>query len=1227
MLGFNNFGGSGSSITSFFSKATNSVFSSLGCPSLSSLGLSFSNIFKLLNQNSIEENVELKDVNLQTSTYNRVIPEVFGSVRVAGNVIWASEIRKINIHHSAKMTKNGSQSAYNEYMVRGSFAIAICKGEVDEIKNIYVNDEPLNLTTYNIKMYYGDEKQKPDTTIQSLLGNNTPAFRGLCYVVFTEFPMEEFGGVIPNFTFDVVKTKNIDDGENEMEHLVKAITIIPGSGEFVYDTITQKKLNGDWIANTFYETEKATILNNHTTTKNTDAVDSLNDLQKTFPNLEWVSLVVCWFCDSLDCGEANVYPACENRNSITMPDSWQVGTKTRNNAMLVGLDEKENIRYGGTPSDACVKRYAQEIKRRGLKLCVYPMLMVDVDKKPWRGHITGDVNEIESFFTKSNGYNNFVCHYAKLLRDYADAIIIGSEMVGLTRICNKINNAYPAVDEFCKLSGYVRKIVGNNVKITYAADWSEYHHDDRGDYNLDKLWANQNIDFVGIDAYFPLTDETKSTYDIEMIKEGWRSGEGYDFYYEDTKRTIKKNLSPRYAWKNVEWFWKNEHYNSNGKKTEWIPKSKKIWFTEYGFPSVDCCTNQPNVFYSVGSLDSAFPRHSSGNMDFKAQRIAIKATELAWQNSDFVENKFLYTWDARPYPYFPNLSNVWADAGCWKYGHFLNGKSGISMLSNVIAYLCEKAGLNKEDYDVSMLKENAITGYIVDDKKSVLVHLKTLAVAFRFDAYIEDGKIIFKSLDDANIHKINADDIIVVSKSEDKEGENKKLFDYENIGINHIPSSVELLFIDCDKNYSSSTAMAKNNDKNNGIYSTSIKVPMNISRAQEIAWSILSSLSNQNTIYNITLPISYIFISPLDRLLFNNNGEEHSILVKEIEVESATQIKIIGVPDDVNREILSNLSLTNDVQNIKLTTSETSYIAETNFDVFELYNTSDDVNSENLTLRCAIWSGDKNWKGATIYYSTDNEKNYNVFSHITSQTSIGKILNYKCKSNCASVSANYIDDETSITFSLHNENGKLVSIDDEDFSHLKNKVLIDGEIIAFRDVQQVGNNVFTISHLLRGRFNTEQYIKQYKIGDDVILIDEDFFAVDIPITKKDKPIYFKVISDGETLLNATAKRITPIGKSLMNFEVKNLDKKTMQNGDIRLSFSARKNYKITNLANFAYSNKVMVKIFDNNNVCVRASYIENNNHMYYTTSMQKNDFGCVVGQNEIYFTATSIVEI
>ena len=74
-------------------------------------------------------------------------------------------------------------------------------------------------------------------------------------------------------------------------------------------------------------------------------------------------------------------------------------------------------------------------------------------------------------------------------------------------------------------------------------------------------------------------------------------------------------------------------------------------------------------------------------MDFKAQRVAITATEEAWQNSECVERLFLYTWDARPYPYYPNLTDVWSDGGIWKYGHFLNGKTGIATLTNVIKYL------------------------------------------------------------------------------------------------------------------------------------------------------------------------------------------------------------------------------------------------------------------------------------------------------------------------------------------------------------------------------------------------------------------------------------------------------------------------------------------------------------------------------------------------------------
>ena len=63
--------------------------------------------------------------------------------------------------------------------------------------------------------------------------------------------------------------------------------------------------------------------------------------------------------------------------------------------------------------------------------------------------------------------------------------------------------------------------------------WSEYHHTEDCWYNMDKLWATNNIDFIGIDAYFPLTKTEENNITKESIKHGWESGEYYDYYYDN----------------------------------------------------------------------------------------------------------------------------------------------------------------------------------------------------------------------------------------------------------------------------------------------------------------------------------------------------------------------------------------------------------------------------------------------------------------------------------------------------------------------------------------------------------------------------------------------------------------------------------------------------------------------------------------------------------------------
>ena len=52
----------------------------------------------------------------------------------------------------------------------------------------------------------------------------------------------------------------------------------------------------------------------------------------------------------------------------------------------------------------------------------------------------------------------------------------------------------------------------------------------------------------------------------------------------------------------------------------------------------------------------------------------------------------LWAWDARPYPYFPDLTDVWGDGPNWERGHWLNGRLGRASLAGLIAAVMQDHG-------------------------------------------------------------------------------------------------------------------------------------------------------------------------------------------------------------------------------------------------------------------------------------------------------------------------------------------------------------------------------------------------------------------------------------------------------------------------------------------------------------------------------------------------------
>lgn len=142
----------------------------------------------------------LGEQKMQISTYGTRIPTVFGTIRIAGNVIWATKY----VEHSHKEGGKGGPS-YFTYTYTCSFAIGLAEGELLQINRVWADGK---LITPTYTFYTGSETQEPDPVIESYEGiGNAPAYRGLSYVVFEDFELEDYGNRIPQLNFECVRFK------------------------------------------------------------------------------------------------------------------------------------------------------------------------------------------------------------------------------------------------------------------------------------------------------------------------------------------------------------------------------------------------------------------------------------------------------------------------------------------------------------------------------------------------------------------------------------------------------------------------------------------------------------------------------------------------------------------------------------------------------------------------------------------------------------------------------------------------------------------------------------------------------------------------------------------------------------------------------------------------------------------------------------------------------------
>jgi len=751
----------------------------------------------------------IPELRLSGAAEGAPMAAVFGRARVAGQVIWAARFKErwIDSRVGGSKGPRTTQAAYSL-----SFAVAVCEGPIDGIGRVWADGKPMDMSGVVMRVHTGAEDQAPDALIEAVEGA-APAYRGVAYVVFEDLALGPYGNRPPQLSFEVFHRPRANGAAPGLEERLKGVCLIPGAGEFVY--ATDLVMRRDGLTRITSET-----LNN--SEGRPDLVVSLDQLQAQLPNVEEVTLVVAWFGDDLRCGSCAIRPKVEQAAKATIPYAWQVNGVGRADAAVVST-HGGGPAYGGTPADRAVLQAIAELKRRGLRVTLYPFVLMDVPAGnalpdpyggaaqgayPWRGRITchpaagrpgtpdktaAATAQVSAFFGAATaaqfgtadglptysgpagdwGLRRMLLHYAKLaqLAGGVDGFILGSELRGLTTVRDGASS-YPAVTALKALAGQVRGLLGPATKLGYAADWSEYFGHQPGDgsgdvhFHLDPLWSDANIDFVGVDYYPPMADWRDGgahldagrggPHDLGYLRANLTGGEGFDWYYASDAARAAQVRTPitdgAYAepWvfrpKDLVNWWGRPHFNRPGgvraaTPTAWVAKSKPLRLVEFGCGAVDKGANAPNLFVDTKSAESALPPFSDGTRDEVGQRRALEAVlaQVADPAANPVSPVYggpmisatsAWCWDARPFPDFPGRDTVWADGPNWTLGHWLNGRSGIAPLPELMAALAERAGVSVDPGEAG----GAVVGYVIDRPMRLRDALAPLLEAFALDA-------------------------------------------------------------------------------------------------------------------------------------------------------------------------------------------------------------------------------------------------------------------------------------------------------------------------------------------------------------------------------------------------------------------------------------------------------------------------------------------------------------
>lgn len=1095
------------------------------------------------SQNSEQGKVE--NIPIQQSEYGGLVQLFWGTVRIGGNIVWASQLEQ---RSSTESAKGGPKVTTFTYFT--DFAVMLGERRIRDVLKIWADgkvifdranvsdpvqsdphfedeDAPGSLfgplftsvtaeSGLNFRIYHGSETQEPDTLIQADVdgkygAGSTPAYRGRSYIVFEDFALTNFGNRIPNLTFEVVAENENPGGPVSP----LSVTVSPTDLDFNTSPVN---ISLDSDRGLVYYLDNTSSVPVDINGVDLDVIDVLvsgitpatvflsprhNRLNERTGFLRGLGGNTLGFNSDYHIVDSTTFTTV-----VTSPAATPNDARRLESGGAVASQSSGGVNY-----DAYVFLNNNSVSSRGIYIRGHDMGILEED-------VTGDdLGNIEVGESIGAGAH------------------IRSPVVG-TGADGRHAYAMIGADDPSAYDSILLYAVGINTDDAGMALFDDYADEDLVDPVPVSLKHGVRDTFIPAD--FGLTEfgPSDTTKEIALV---------YDRQSQALLVFVRGDAAGSYKCGK----WTRTDGIVGVLDVPSMPQQGHHAYASGAFawctPATDSSTKTKVCLLHISEFrlddvldgESTESQLTAGDWGLASFGDAIHAV---WDSRRFS----LYGLEGGDKPYRIHLGSAEAE--------------GVT-LANIVEDLCVLSGLQSgSDIDVSELVDTTVQGYVVAGQQTSRASIQPLSDMYFFDGVESDYKLRFLDRGRASSLTLEEDDFVV--SGDDAE----RSYTQTRVQESEIPTSVQFTYLDPGNEYqvgaqqASRVLVPRPTVRSNNQQTIETPIVVDSNTARQTAEKTLFTRWNEREGFEFKYGFGGLRLDPCDVILMNlNNSRQVRLRLDSSDVGADLSIEMRGVQEAANQYVSTIVGQGGNALEVTPVTTRPSTLFL--MDMPFIRDTDDPGVVAPLMYWAAGMSGSVVFPGAVLYESLDLSS-YDDISSTNVAASWGRLT----EALPAPASPWTWDRVNSITLSVGQGADQFESADEIDV--LTGVTSVNGlaiirsngevEIIQFADVEIIGTNRVRLTNLLRGRRGTEVFADEaHAVGSLAVLLTESSLrSFTDAVFEIGQAHSYKLVSIGRTLEATTAQAQTPDGRSLRPYAPVQL-KATLDGSDIDLTAERR----------------------------------------------------------------------